>query len=67
MDEIDTFKLKALDNMGTTVTALEGELTKAQTYLDRARRGADSGDGAAAAGSGTPAAPADSASGLTLR
>jgi uncharacterized protein YaaN involved in tellurite resistance len=47
MDEIDTFKLKALDNMATTVTALEGELTKAQTYLDRARRpgepGADDG------------------------
>ena len=37
MDEIDTFKLKALDNMATTVTALEGELTKAQTYLDRAK------------------------------
>ena len=42
MDEIDTFKLKALDNMATTVIgALEGELTKAQTYLDRAR---DAGD-----------------------
>ena len=38
MDEIDTFKLKALDNMATTVTALETEITKAQTYLDRARR-----------------------------
>lgn len=38
MDEIDTFKLKALDNMATTVTALEGELTKAQSYLDRARQ-----------------------------
>ena len=36
MDEIDTFKLKALDNMATTVSALETEITKAQTYLDRA-------------------------------
>ncbi len=44
MDEIDTFKLKALDNMATTVTALEGELTKAQTYLDRARDGDPSAD-----------------------
>ena len=43
MDEIDTFKLKALDNMATTVTALEGELTKAQTYLDRARGAGDPG------------------------
>ena len=53
MDEIDTFKLKALDNMATTVTALEGELTKAQTYLDRARR------------AGEPVADADGD--LTLR
>jgi hypothetical protein len=41
MDEIDTFKLKALDNMATTVTALEGELTKSQRYLDRARSSAE--------------------------
>ena len=40
MDEIDTFKLKALDNMGRTVDALETELTKAQTYLDRAHASA---------------------------
>jgi uncharacterized protein YaaN involved in tellurite resistance len=38
MDEIDTFKLKALDNMQTTVTALQTELTKSQAYMDRARR-----------------------------
>ena len=38
MDEIDTFKLKALDNMQTTVSALETEIAKSQTYLDRARR-----------------------------
>jgi uncharacterized protein YaaN involved in tellurite resistance len=35
MDEIDSFKLKALDNMERTITALQGELTKAQTYIDR--------------------------------
>ncbi len=43
MDEIDTFKLKALDNMQTTVTALETEISKAQTYLDRARRAGEPG------------------------
>lgn len=43
MDEIDTFKLKALDNMATTVTALETEVSKAQTYLDRARRAGEPG------------------------
>jgi uncharacterized protein YaaN involved in tellurite resistance len=53
MDEIDTFKLKALDNMATTVSALETEITKAQTYLDRARR------------AGEPTA--DPASDLTIR
>jgi uncharacterized protein YaaN involved in tellurite resistance len=35
MDQIDTFKLKALDNMARTVTALQGEVGKAQAYLDR--------------------------------
>jgi uncharacterized protein YaaN involved in tellurite resistance len=65
MDEIDTFKLKALDNMGTTITALEGEITKAQTYLDRARRGGDSDTGANA-GSAPASAPADVSGGLTL-
>ena len=44
MDEIDSFKLKALDNMATTITALQGEIDKAQPYLDRARQaGAPSG------------------------
>jgi uncharacterized protein YaaN involved in tellurite resistance len=43
MDEIDTFKLKALDNMGRTVASLETELAKAQSYLDRAHAGADPG------------------------
>ena len=34
MDEIDTFKVKALDNMQTTITALETELDKSQTYVN---------------------------------
>ncbi len=37
MDEIDTFKVKALDNMSTTINALSTEITKSQAYLDRAR------------------------------
>jgi uncharacterized protein YaaN involved in tellurite resistance len=37
MDEIDTFKLKALDNMQKTVDALSTEITKSQTYIDRVR------------------------------
>jgi uncharacterized protein YaaN involved in tellurite resistance len=42
MDEIDTFKLKALDNMGKTVEALSAEVTKSQAYLDRVRRSENS-------------------------
>jgi len=37
MDEIDTFKVAALDSMQKTVTALSTEVTKSQAYLDRAR------------------------------
>jgi len=37
MDEIDTFKIKALDTMQQTVDALETEITKSQAYLDRVR------------------------------
>jgi len=37
MDEIDSFKVKALDNMSVTIDALSTQITKAQTYLDRAR------------------------------
>jgi uncharacterized protein YaaN involved in tellurite resistance len=37
MDEIDTFKVAALDNMQKTVTALSSEITRSQAYLDRAR------------------------------
>ena len=48
MDEIDSFKLKALDNMATTITALEGEIAKAQPYLDRARQSGEPGSDASA-------------------
>ncbi|MGD0018992.1 MAG: toxic anion resistance protein [Candidatus Limnocylindrales bacterium] len=37
MDEIDAFKLKALDNMSQTVDALTAQIGKAQAYLDRAK------------------------------
>jgi hypothetical protein len=38
MDEIDTFKVAALDSMQKTVTALSSEIAKSQSYLDRVRR-----------------------------
>ena len=37
MDEIDTFKVAALDTMQKTVTALSTEIEKSQSYLDRVR------------------------------
>jgi uncharacterized protein YaaN involved in tellurite resistance len=37
MDEIDAFKLKALDSMSQTVDALTAQVGKAQAYLDRAK------------------------------
>ena len=36
MDAIDTFKLKALDSMKTTVNTLEGEVAKSKGYIARA-------------------------------
>ncbi|KQR08268.1 toxic anion resistance protein [Cellulomonas sp. Leaf334] len=38
MDSIDTFKVKALDSMATTIGVLETETTKARSYLDRVKR-----------------------------
>ncbi|WP_340539506.1 toxic anion resistance protein [Nocardioides sp. GXZ039] len=35
MDSIDEFKLKALDNMSTTIGVLETEVAKSRSYLDR--------------------------------
>jgi len=37
IDAIDTFKRAALDNMRTTIDALSLEVTRAQTYVERAR------------------------------
>jgi uncharacterized protein YaaN involved in tellurite resistance len=37
MDEIDAFKLKALDTMTKTISDLTVQIGKSQTYLDRAR------------------------------
>jgi uncharacterized protein YaaN involved in tellurite resistance len=37
MDEIDAFKLKALDTMTQTVGSLTTQINKAQSYLDRTR------------------------------
>ena len=39
MDEIDSFKLKALDTMTQTVGALTTQVNKAQSYLDRSKAG----------------------------
>ncbi|HUD27661.1 MAG TPA: toxic anion resistance protein [Novosphingobium sp.] len=51
MDSIDTFKMKALDSMKQTVTALEGEVGKSKAYIARAQgqsEGLASGDGTGA-------------------
>src|SRR5262249_34004904 len=45
MDEIDNFKVAALDDMQKTVTALSTEITKSQAYLDRARANESRGTG----------------------
>ncbi|MGZ8735208.1 MAG: toxic anion resistance protein, partial [Acidimicrobiia bacterium] len=37
MDALDTFKAQALDAMAETVTALETEIARSQTYLERVR------------------------------
>ena len=37
MDEIDGFRVKALDSMSQTIETLTTELDKAQTYVDRVR------------------------------
>jgi uncharacterized protein YaaN involved in tellurite resistance len=38
IDQIDTYKVQALDNMKKTVDALSTQVTKAQTYLERAKQ-----------------------------
>ncbi len=37
MDEIDSFKIKALDNLETTINSLETELDKSRSYVNRSR------------------------------
>jgi uncharacterized protein YaaN involved in tellurite resistance len=38
MDALDTFRAQAVDSMAQTVTALEGQIARAQPYLERTRR-----------------------------
>jgi uncharacterized protein YaaN involved in tellurite resistance len=38
MDSIDEFKLKALDNMSTTIGVLETEVEKSRSYLERVQK-----------------------------
>ncbi len=38
MDQIDSYKLQALDNMKKTVDALSTQVDRAQTYLQRAKQ-----------------------------
>lgn len=39
MDAIDVFRSQAVDSMAQTVTALEGQITRARPYLERTRAG----------------------------
>ncbi|GAA2009574.1 toxic anion resistance protein [Nakamurella flavida] len=39
MDAVDTFRAQAVTSMADTVSALEGQVKRAQPYLERARRG----------------------------
>ena len=52
MDEIDTFKVAALDTMQKTVTALSAEIGKSQAYLDRVRANEGPGTGTDVLGTG---------------
>jgi len=38
MDAVDTFRAQAVDSMATTVNALQGQIERAQPYLERVRR-----------------------------
>ncbi|TNM61063.1 toxic anion resistance protein [Streptomyces sp. NP160] len=46
MDAIDTFKLKAVENLATTVDALEGQMRRSRSYVARTRE-AEARDAAA--------------------
>lgn len=43
MDALDTFRAQAVDSMAQTVQALEGQIQRAQPYLERTRRNEISG------------------------
>ena len=45
MDEIDSFKVNALDSMQKTVNALSEEISKSQAYIDRVRANEQRGAG----------------------
>lgn len=57
LDEIDTYKVAALDSMQKTVDALSQEISEAQKHLDRMH---DEESGESAAASPPPATPASS-------
>ena len=54
MDNIDTFKLKALENMKTTVTTLSSEVEKSKGYIARAQGQAQAQLGAPSSGAASP-------------
>ncbi|SDJ53786.1 Uncharacterized conserved protein YaaN involved in tellurite resistance [Frankineae bacterium MT45] len=54
MDAIDTFRAQAVDSMSQTVTALEGQITRAKPYLERTRQGEVSESRAPSIGTSTP-------------
>ena len=57
IDALDTYKIKAVDTMQQTVTALQTSLARAQKYLDRAKPEGSDGTSVGAEGS-APATPA---------
>jgi uncharacterized protein YaaN involved in tellurite resistance len=60
IDTIDQYKVSALDTMQQTVDALSTEISKAQSYVERARK-ADDGQAQVAAASGELTLPAGGA------
>jgi hypothetical protein len=38
MDAVDNFRAQAVDSMAQTVNALQGQIERAQPYLERVRR-----------------------------
>jgi uncharacterized protein YaaN involved in tellurite resistance len=50
MDEIDSFKVKALANMEQTINALSAEIDKSRAYINRVRAQGELGSGEGVAG-----------------